>query len=173
MNPWVGIIFRLAGIGVMPYIPIMTSELDKITAREKEIAQLITDLQKEAEELSVARRVLARFAPALPLPRAAVPSSSLRKLGPPRPVDAPTTFDMTDDVLADAERAGKDGLSGRELIDAIRDKYWPGLQSMQILPVIYGFVRNDRLRKTSGGKFKRLKKPENRSGGTEDAAAQN
>jgi hypothetical protein len=158
---------------MMPYIPIMTSELDKITAREKEIAQLIANLQQEAEELSVARRVLARFAPAATTVARVPLSKPVPKLGPPRPVGAPTTFDMTEGVLADAEKAGKDGLSGKELIDAIRAKYWPGLQAAQILPVIYGFVRDDRMRKTSGGKFKRLRKPENKSGGTEDAAAQN
>src|ERR1700694_1820833 len=107
MNPGVGIIFRLAGIGMMPYIPIMTSELDKIMAREREIAQLIAHLQQEAEELSVARRGFARFPPPAPTAtRLPFPKPVLPKLGPPRPVGAPTTFDMTEGVLADAEKAG-------------------------------------------------------------------
>jgi hypothetical protein len=132
------------------------TDLDKITEREKQIAKLISDLQQEAEELSVARKVLARFSPT---PRI-MPIFDAPKLGPKRPEGAPTTFDMTEGVLADAENAGKDGLTGKELVAAIRDKYWPGLQSGQVLPIIYGFVRDQRLRKTPGGKFKRLKKAE-------------
>ena len=33
-------------------------------------------------------------------------------------------------------------------------------KSAQVLPIIYGFVRSGRMRKTPGGKFKRLKKAE-------------
>lgn len=72
----------------------------------------------------------------------------------PRPVGAPTTFEMVENVLEAAEKAGKDGLTGKELVDGIREKYWPGLQARQILPIIYGFVP-ERLHKTPGGKFKR------------------
>jgi alkyl hydroperoxide reductase subunit AhpF len=127
------------------------SELEKIALREKEIAKLIEALQKEADELAVARKVIARFAPSHAI-------SIEGALGPPRPEGIPSTFEMTEAVLEKAEAAGKDGLTAKELVEAIRDKYWPGLNSPQVLPTIYGFVKNDRLHKTSGGKFKRLKK---------------
>jgi hypothetical protein len=142
--------------------PIMMSELEKIAEREKEIAKQISELQKEAGELSVARKVLARFSNKRSIPRVQLNSrpNGVPKLGPPRPEGAPTTFEMTEGVLADAEKAGKDGLTGREVVDAIRDKYWPGLNSGQVLPIIYGFVKAERLGKSASGKFKRLKKAE-------------
>jgi hypothetical protein len=136
------------------------SDLDKIVSREKEIHDAMAALQKEAEELAVARRVLVRFG----LNGAGKPPNPVNddggKLGPKRPDGAPSTFAMAEGVLADAEVAGKDGLTGKEMVDAIREKYWPGLQSAQVQPIIYGFVRNGRMRKTPGGKFKRLKKAE-------------
>jgi hypothetical protein len=61
-------------------------------------------------------------------------------------------------VLADAEKDGKDGLTANEIVQAIAARYWPGLIGSQILPSIYKFAKYDRLRKTPGGKFKRLKK---------------
>ena len=125
------------------------SELEKIALREKEIAKLIEALQREADELAVARKVIARFAPSIPTEEGA--------LGPSRPDGIPSTFEMTESVLEDAERAGKDGLTSKELIEAMGAKFWPGLRSAQVLPTIYGFVKSNRLRKTPGGKFKRLK----------------
>lgn len=115
--------------------------------------------------MAVARRVLSNL-PDMPIivrgtvKRYRATLNDGRKLGPKRPDGAPSTFAMTEGVLADAEVAGKDGLTGKELVDAIREKYWPGLQSPQLLPIIYGFVRSGRMRKTPGGKFKRLKKAE-------------
>jgi hypothetical protein len=153
----------LGGIAGWRYIPIM-SELEKIAKREKEVQASITALQKEAEELAIARRVLASFAAttvARPIQRyRATLNDDSAKLGPKRPVGAPSTFAMAEDILGAAEGAGKDGLTGKELVDAMREKYWPGLQSAQVLPIIYGFVRGGRMRKTPGGKFKRLKKAE-------------
>src|SRR4051812_11337791 len=105
------------------------SEIDKIALREEEIAKLIEALQKEADELAVARKVIARFSPA---PQA-VPEGSL---GPPRPEGVPSTFEMTEAVLESAEKAGKDGLTAKELVEAIRDRYWPGLNAPQVLPTI-------------------------------------
>jgi len=133
------------------------SELEKIAQREKAVLESIAALQKEAEELAIARRVLSNL-PDIQKPSAS--SSNGPKLGPKRPDGTPTTFEMTESVLADAEKAGKDGLTGKELVAAVKDKFWPGLQPGQILPIVYGFVRDERLRKTPGGKFKRLKKAE-------------
>jgi hypothetical protein len=126
------------------------SELEKIKLREEEIAKLIEALEKEASELAVARKVIARFSPP-------PPAGSEGALGPSRPDGVPSTFDMTEAVLESAEKAGKDGLTAKELVEAIRDRYWPGLNAPQVLPTIYGFVKNERLHKTAGGKFKRLK----------------
>ena len=48
-------------------------------------------------------------------------------------------------------------LTAKELSDTIRTRFWPGLISEQIMPSVYGFVKDKRLRKTEGGKFKRIK----------------
>jgi hypothetical protein len=65
---------------------------------------------------------------------------------------------MAELVLADAEKEGKDGLTANEIVQAIAARYWPGLIGPQILPSIYKFAKDQRLRKTPGGKFKRVKK---------------
>lgn len=133
------------------------TDLDKIALREVEIAKAIEALQKEADELAVARKVIARInlhKVVLAMPK----KPGAGSLGPPRPEGTPTTFEMTEIVLEAAEKAGKDGVTGKELVDGIREKFWPGLRSGQVLPTIYGFVNNKRLHKTAGGKFKRLSK---------------
>lgn len=137
----------------------MPLELNQITAREKEIAEAIERLKQEANDLAIARRVFEKYS-GEPINKVLNVNGHLLKLpaGQPRPQAAPTTFEMTEAVLESAEREGKDGLTGKELVDGIRTKFWPGLVSHQVLPTIYGFVKNERLHKTAGGKFKRIKK---------------
>jgi hypothetical protein len=126
----------------------MPTELEKIDAREKEIAKEMAALKRELDELGIARIVYGRLNPGLPPEKPKNPNLV------PRPAGVPTTFEMVENVLEAAEKAGKDGLTSKELLEGIRSKYWPGLVSQQILPIIYGFVP-DRLHKTPGGKFKR------------------
>lgn len=103
------------------------SDLDKITAREKEIAKLISDLQQEAGDLAIARRVLIRLEPGQHQINLTATSLTVGdgKLGPKRPDGAPSTFAMAEGALSDAEVAGKDGLTGKELVDAIRENIGP------------------------------------------------
>ncbi len=82
------------------------------------------------------------------------------KLGPRRPSGAPTNFEMVDMILASAEKEGKDGLTVTEIISEMRRRYWPGLKDVQVSAPIYAFARNGRFKKTSAGKFKRIKRPE-------------
>jgi hypothetical protein len=129
-------------------------ELDRdipvIEAREREIDKQIALLQREKDELSIAKRVLARL-------RGGAKTVSARpEAGAPRPAGAPTNFEMAELVLADAERAGKDGLKATELVQAIAARYWPGLVGPQILPNLYGMGKRGRFR-VSGGKFSRVK----------------
>ena len=126
----------------------MSNEIEKIEAREREIAKELASLKRELEELGIARAVFGRLNPKAP------DKPKINPLMAPRPEGTPTTFEMVENVLEAAEKVGKDGMTGKELVDEIRDAYWPGLQSRQILPIIYGFVP-DRLHKTPGGKFKR------------------
>jgi hypothetical protein len=75
---------------------------------------------------------------------------------------------MVDMILASAEKEGKDGLQISEIISEMRTRYWPGLKDPQVSAPIYSFVRQGRLKKTPGGKFKRIKKIE----GSEAEAAE-
>jgi hypothetical protein len=88
----------------------------------------------------------------------------------PRPPGRPTNFEMAEAALSNAEKDGKDGLTANELVDAIRALYWPGLVGTQILPSLYAFAKNGRLRKTSGGKFKRIRRNDRIEGGAGDGA---
>ena len=123
--------------------------LQALEARRREIAAQIAKLQAEEDELAVAERVLRRLAGTAGV-KTPVP------IGAARPSGAPTTFEMADMVLASAEKEGKSGLFAGELVEAIRNRYWPGLVSQQIMPMIYQMARDGRLHKTPDGKFQRV-----------------
>jgi hypothetical protein len=132
----------------------MNPDVDQIRARQKRISDEMTKLQKELDELDVALRVLDRFSkPPDKPPRAAkrAKKAALR----PRPSGIPSTFEMVETILTEAEKAGKLALTSRELMDAIREKYWPGVQNKQILPSIFGFAPKRLTR--DGDKWKRKK----------------
>jgi hypothetical protein len=136
----------------------MGHQLDSqaIENRLREIREAISTLQGEADELAVALRVFERFSPS--------ESSSKKKkgdkpkLGPARPKGIPTNFEMTEMILKGSEREGKNGLTANEIVEQIGSRYWPGVTGAQILPVIYHFAKQGRIRKTAGGKFKCLHK---------------
>jgi hypothetical protein len=139
----------------------------KIEARQREIAKEIVLLQEESNELAIALKVIMRLEPessaapeAPEAPTETLVEEDHPKLGPPRPNGCPTNFQMVDMILASAEKEGKDGLTISELIAEMRTRYWPGLKDVQVSAPIYSFVRQDRLRKTPGGKFKRIKQPD-------------
>jgi hypothetical protein len=125
--------------------------LQAIEAKRREIAAQIAKLQADDEELAIAERVLRRLSGA---------EKDAVSIGTARPSGAPTTFEMADMVLASAEKEGKDGLFASELVEAIRSRYWPGLVSQQIMPMIYQMARAGRFHKTATGKFKRPKNQE-------------
>jgi hypothetical protein len=128
----------------------MTLDIQEIDKRLHAIGEEVVRLQKEAEELAIAKRVFERFSD-----QNTVKISNPE--GRPRPKGTLTNFEMAEFVLADAEKDGKDGLTGNELVQAIAARYWPGLIGPQILPSIYQFAKAGRL-KLSGGKFKRVHK---------------
>jgi hypothetical protein len=144
-------------------MPILV-QTERLEARQREITQEIGRLQEEASELAIALRVIARLesdSPTQPSPLApASLDEDAPKLGPPRPSGCPTNFQMVDMILASAEKEGKDGLIISEIISEMRARYWPGLKDAQVSAPIYSFVRQDRLRKTPGGKFKRIRQPD-------------
>ncbi|TAV14735.1 hypothetical protein [Rhizobium ruizarguesonis] len=130
----------------------MKSELtiEAIQARKKEIDREIIALREEADQLDVALKVFKRFA----APTVSKPSDDDNKLGPARPAGVPTLYEMTYTVIRDAESRGKPGLTGREIIDAVAQQYWPGLKRQQVLPSIYTFAKQGRLNKGIDGRFR-------------------
>lgn len=122
--------------------------IEAILGRRKEIATAVDLLLQEDKELEIALRVAERFGKGVP----SVPEGN--KLGPTRPADAPALIDMVNSVLKDALAAGKPGLGGKDLVSAIGDKFWPGVQPAQVMPSIYTFVGKKRLKKGDNGIFK-------------------
>lgn len=127
----------------------MDINLEKIAAREKQIAELLRALQREAEDLAAARRVFERFASNGAERDIEKPPDKV-----PRPADAPSTFEMVKFVLEEAARKGQpEGIDSKELISRIREHYWPGLVTDQVLPSIYGFLKTNRLKKDKKGRW--------------------
>ncbi|WP_456667879.1 hypothetical protein [Bradyrhizobium sp. USDA 3240] len=141
------------------YMGSMGSEADIIRERKKRNLDEIARLQKENDEFDVALRVLELVLSKPPNkpPSPVVVKITLPKL-PPRPAGTPSTFEMVETILKDAEKAGKESLTSRELMDEIRAKYWPGVQNKQILPSIFGFGKTGRIIR-EGDKWKRKRLP--------------
>lgn len=145
---------------------MVTVDPISLAARRKEIAEQIARLKQEGDELDIALRVLERYGAASSkgteyrASAAEVEATAAAVNGAPRPSGTPTNFEMLQFVLASAEKEGRDGLTANEVVEAIRERYWPGLTSHQILPSIYGFKKAGRVKKTAAGKFKRIKKSE-------------
>jgi len=136
----------------------MGQQLDSqtIETRLREIRETISALQGEADELEVALRVFERFSP--PESSSKKKNDGKPKLGPARPRGIPSNFEMTEMILKASEREGKNGLTANEIVEQISSRYWPGIMGAQILPAIYHFAKQGRIRKTAGGKFKSIHK---------------
>jgi hypothetical protein len=154
------------------------NQIELIQSRQREIADELARLQKEQDELDIAMRVLNRLVSkprAVPVIARRVrkppppPSSArkIRKLGPPRPPGIPSNFELVEMILKSSEREGKNGLTAREIVEQIGKRYWPGVKGPQVLSFIYKFAKDDRIHKTSSGKFKSLHK--NNEGSDGDA----
>jgi hypothetical protein len=142
-------------------MPVMvTFDPQKLAAQHQKIVDEIARLQKEADEIEIALRVVERFSEKEKIAdrQAEIVAEMLPAGGTARPAATPTNFEMLEEVLASAEKDGRDGLTASEVVDAIRQRFWPGLVGPQILPSIYRFAKEERIKKTANGKFKRLKK---------------
>jgi hypothetical protein len=135
----------------------MNPDLDQIRARQKRITDEIAKLQREFDELDVALRVMDRFSKSKPPDKPPKPKRPKKAALRPRPAGTPSTFEMVETILSEAEKAGKSALTSRELMDQIREKFWPGVQNKQILPSIFGFAPKRLTR--DGDKWKRKREP--------------
>ena len=127
-----------------------TDPVEAIESHLRKIQEQMATLEKEAAELRTALDVLQRLSP---------DAKSTRSVaaGAPRPEGIPTTFEMIEFVLRDAEEHGSSGLTAREIVDAIDRRYWPGVADKQIQPSLYRFAKIKRLKKR-GNKFQRIPK---------------
>jgi len=144
----------VAPIIIRAYMANMAHQLDSaaIEKRLHEIGESISALQAEADELTVALRVFEKYSAPGTLKKKVDIANP--KMGPARPTGIPTNFEMTDMVIKSAERDGKNGLTANEIVEQIGKRYWPGVVGAQILPMIYKFAKDGRIRKTASGKFK-------------------
>lgn len=151
----------LADLDLVDYPYVMGRQLDSdaIEKRLGEIRETIVALQSEAEELQVALRVIERFSE--PMPVLAKGHLGFSKMGPVRPAGIPSNFDIVETILKSAERGGRYGLTTNEIVDEIRERYWPGLVASQIVSYIYKFAKEGRIRKSNDGKFSSLS-PDNK-----------
>ncbi|TIO04125.1 MAG: hypothetical protein E5X88_33195 [Mesorhizobium sp.] len=145
-------------------------DLDKIDARLREIDALRASLAEEAEELQTVKRIAVKYGNASAEIAVPADTSEEPRLGPPRPKGIPTLFHMTYEVLREAEGQGKSGLSGAEIVAAIGERYWPGLRNQQVMPSVYGFVKDGRLGKMQDGTFYTVRKDEAPPGNPEGAS---
>ena len=132
----------------------MALDLENMRARQKRLNDEIVRLQKEADEIAIALRVFDKYSEK-------PPDKGKAKGSKPgltqRPKGTPTTFEMVEMILTSEAKSGKETITTRELMDAIRAKYWPGVKNEQILPSIFGFAKNGRLQR-EGMAWKTIKK---------------
>jgi hypothetical protein len=126
------------------------AELEAIKQRQREIHEGINKLETELAELEVALRVFNRFSSK----EKKSPTKTGTKLGPARPDGIPSNFDMISMILKSAEKEGKKGLTANEIVEEIGRRYWPGIQSPQIISFIYQFAKRGRLLKSDKGLFR-------------------
>lgn len=154
-----------------------------ITRRRKEINAKRADLQAalarldaeeialkaEEEELAIAERVIGRLsappkatdasisAPQeTPPPKGSSAAKRVRPKGTPRPEGIPSVPEMVDTLLSEGEKRGQSGLTGRQIVDAIDKRWWPGVSENVIIPTIYRSVSKKQWFKKDRGLFKRL-----------------
>ncbi len=144
---------------------VVTLDPETIHARRKQIAnerarleQQLGSLQQEDGELEATLRVIERYAANSHGGEVRDEPAEEDDSGEwtPRPSGIPTNFEMVEAILAAAEKEGRDGLAASELVAEIRSSYWPGLASKQVMPSIYQYAKNGRLKKSAAGKFRRV-----------------
>ena len=138
-----------------------------ITGMEQRLAEIAREtnaLNEERRQIESALEVARRYIDgptmrALRSPESVATPKRVRRRRPspqeqgtPRPNGIPSIWDMTEEVLKGAEGLE---LQMAEIVDAIRDRWWPGVHQRQIAPTIYRFAREDdgRLARTSESTF--------------------
>lgn len=76
------------------------------------------------------------------------PRANIRGDTTPRPTDIPTTFEMVAAVLD-----VRSDLTAEQVVDRIRDRWWPGLDFKRIGPELSTWIRKGRLSRDADGKL--------------------
>lgn len=102
---------------------------------------------KEEEELAVAERVYARLA-GKSVESDGSTSAHTRKAPPatngtPRPPGIPSVPEMVTELLLEAERRGKRGLTSTEIMAGIDARWWPGVAVNFVMPTVYRCISRE------------------------------
>jgi hypothetical protein len=143
---------------------------DRREAVEAEVEQLIARiaaLKAELPDLLVTERTLARLA-GVDVPetlsgmfanpaeneaeRKPISSAQLAAAlnGGGKPTGIPTTPDMILTLLMESRRRGAGGMEPRDLTRAIARRWWPGVKSEHISPIVWRMFKRGQLRNDNG-----------------------
>jgi len=128
----------------------IAERLAEITQERAAYRAKLGMLDAEEAELKVAQRVNQRFGSGDHAHSGNGTNAPIPKKGPPRPRNIPTTRVMINTLLAEAQMAGKPGLTGRELVRGISDRWWPGAGWNDVLPDAARLVRDKKLLRNAG-----------------------
>jgi hypothetical protein len=140
---------------------------DRREAVEAEIEHLfarIAALKAELPDLQVTERTLARLAgveapaslssmfadpPDNEADRKPITPAQLAAAlnGGGKPSGTPTTPDMIMTLLLESKRRGLDGMEPRDLTRGIARRWWPGVKSEEVSPIVWRMWRRGQLRK--------------------------
>ena len=67
-----------------------------------------------------------------------------RGRGTPHPGDAPSIWDMVYQILSEVRTKRPEGLTGREIVEEVNKRWWPGVSQNTVLSKLYKFEKNRR-----------------------------
>lgn len=150
---------------------VKISKTRLIADRRREIEAQILVLQSELDDLTVAERVLNRLSeqaspidetspvtvktskPVIGKIKAIKKRDRKASNGTPKPEGSPAVLEMVTMILREAMKSGANSLSGRKIVDAVNKRYWPGVGDNNILPNLYRFVKDGRMKQMEDKSF--------------------
>jgi hypothetical protein len=157
-------------------LTLLNARLIEITRQKERIAVELESLAREERELKMAESVMKRLTrrafqetavaralhvelPSVKIDRV-LKTSGIPAKGTPRPNGLPTVPEMATALLQEAEQRGISGLTGRQIMDGIAARWWPGVGWSSVLPTILRGIREGRGPFEKDGDKIRLKKSE-------------
>jgi hypothetical protein len=125
-------------------------------------------LQREMEAINTTLETLAKIYGIDVDADSEVKTARLVSAGSTKPESAPTLFEMVTTIFDDWEWVS-DLFEGQEIYDEIKKRWWPDAPRNSIIPSLWRFASEGRIRK-EGTKYGPLPKTEAPGGGTPDAS---